>query len=156
LIDGRTFAISDRRGDMMGGAEGLVHDDQRHLSRLAVHLDGESLTPMATATPSPFSALVVHRPRDADGLERPALLLRRRTLDGGLRDQLELWATGHQAVTATISVSMGADFAHIFDVKEGRGRTPVTPQAVDNGLDFHAPHLDVRWSGRRSRADPET
>ena len=43
----------------------------------------------------------------------------------------------------------GFIFAHIFDVKEGRGRTPVTAQAVDNGLDFHAPDLDVatqvRW-----------
>jgi hypothetical protein len=83
LLDGRTFAISDRRGDMMGGAEGLVCDDHRHLSRLAVHVDGESLTPIATATPAPFSAIVVRRPRDAAGLERPALLLRRRTLDGG-------------------------------------------------------------------------
>jgi glycogen debranching enzyme len=158
LIDGRTFAISDRRGDMVGGAEGLVHDDHRHLSRLVVKIDGESMTPIATATPSPFIALVVHRPRDVNGVERPALLLRRRTLDAGLGDELELWATGHQVVTATISVTVGADFAHIFDVKEGRGRLPVTPKAVADGFDLHAPDSDavthVRWHPPASEVSP--
>jgi hypothetical protein len=149
LIDGRTFAISDRRGDIVGGAEGLVHDDHRHLSRLSLLVDDEPLTPIADATPSPFSALFVHRPRDADGLERPALFLRRRTLDAGLRDELELWATGHQPVTATIAVTVGADFAHIFEVKEGHGRPPVAPHAVVDGFDLVAPNGDtathVRW-----------
>jgi glycogen debranching enzyme len=149
LIDGRTFAISDRRGDIVGGAEGLVHHDRRHVSRLSVLIDDEPLVPIADATPSPFSALVVHRPRDADGVERPALLVRRRRLDAGLRDELELWATGHHPVTATISVTVGADFAHIFDVKDGHGRPPVAPRVVVDGFDLVAPDrtaaTNVRW-----------
>ena len=40
LIDGLTFAISDALGDICGDADGLIADDTRHLSRLAVRVDG--------------------------------------------------------------------------------------------------------------------
>ncbi|MET0908788.1 MAG: glycogen debranching N-terminal domain-containing protein [Ilumatobacteraceae bacterium] len=150
LISGATFAISDRRGDITGGTEGLVHDDRRFLSRFALRVDDVPLTPIATATPSPSSAVVIHRLRDGAGHERPALLLRRRRLDGSLRDDLELWATGHDAVASTLRLAVGADFAHIFEVKRGVGRPAATPRVLDDGVvlvgDGDENATRIRWN----------
>ncbi len=85
-------------------------------------VDGNRLTPIASATTSPFDALVVHRLHDADGGELSALLVRRRRIAAGLRDDLELWSTDGRDVSVHLTIEFGADFAHIFDVKAGAGR----------------------------------
>ena len=102
LIDGRTFAIGDQRGDIGGGAEGYVHADRRHLSRFDVLVDGARLSSLAVATPSPSSSVVVHRLRDELGVERPAIVVRRRRLGGTLHEDVELWATGREPITVSL------------------------------------------------------
>ena len=150
LIDGRTFAISDQRGDISGGAEGYVHADRRHLSRFDVFVDGARLSSLAVAPTSPSSSVVVHRLRDERGVERPAIVVRRRRLGGTLHEDVELWATGREAITVSLAVGVAADFGHLFDVKAGRGRPVVTPTAVVHGLEFQDPNgtamTSVRWN----------
>ena len=149
LVDGRTFAISDRSGDVHGGVHGLVHDDLRHLSRLVLTVDGTPLTPIASAATSPFDALIVHRLRDASGAELPALLIRRRRLAEALRDDVELWPTARQYVSVLLTIQFGADFAHIFDVKAGAGRPPAPGHADRDGIRFTDPDslaaTRLRW-----------
>ena len=122
LVDGRAFVISDLSGDVRGGVHGLVYDDFRHLSRFVVTIDGNRLTPIASGATSPFDALVVHRLHDANGGELPGLLVRRRRIATGFRDDLELWSTDGRNVSVRLTIEFGADFAHIFDVKAGAGR----------------------------------
>ena len=84
-----------------------------------ITVDGGPVTPIASSTPTPFEALVVHRLSNGDGNEAPAILSRRRTVAGAMRERIELWATSASSITARITLSVSADFAHIFDVKAG-------------------------------------
>ena len=157
LIDGRTFAIGDKQGDIGGGAEGYVHADRRHLSRFDVFVDGARLSSLAVATPSPSSSVVVHRLRDELGVERPAIVVRRRRVRGTLQEDVELWATGREPVTVTLSVTVAADFAHIFDVKAGRRRNAATPHPIVDGFEFQDPDgtatTTVRWDRAPDQLD---
>jgi glycogen debranching enzyme len=136
LVDGRAFVISDVSGDVRGGVHGLVYDDFRHLSRFVVTIDGHRLTPIARAATSPFDALVVHRLHDADGGELPGLLVRRRRIATGFRDDLELWSTDGRDVSVRLTIEFGADFAHIFDVKAGAGRGAAPMRADADGIEL--------------------
>ena len=71
LVDGRTFAISDESGRMWAPTHGLVHDDLRHVSRLAVSIDGSPAELLASTAATPLSAVIVSR-FDAGPGSRPA------------------------------------------------------------------------------------
>ena len=152
LVEGRTFVISDVSGDVRGGVHGLVYDDLRHLSRFVLTVDGNRLTPIASATTSPFDALVVHRLHDADGGELSALLVRRRRIAAGLRDDLELWSTDGRDVSVHLTIEFGADFAHIFDVKAGAGRAPAPLLADADGIQLTDPDTSAATRLRWDRA----
>ena len=128
LIDGLTFAISDALGDIGGGADGFITDDTRHLSRLAVRVDGAPLHPLAAAQLAPstarFRSFVSPRPGHMDRsleVER-----RRRVVADGLEDELILrwWAESPCQVPVLIEVD--ADFADIFAIR-GLNTGPVSP-----------------------------
>ena len=127
-----------------------MHADRRHLSRFDVFVDGARLSSLAVATPSPSSSVVVHRLRDERGVERPAIIVRRRRLGGTLHEDIELWATGRETITVSLAVGVAADFAHLFDVKAGRARPVVTPTADVHGFEFQDPDgtatTTVRWN----------
>jgi glycogen debranching enzyme len=152
LVDGRAFVISDVSGDVRGGVHGLVYDDFRHLSRFVVTIDGKRLTPIASAATSPFDAVVVHRLHDADGGELPALLVRRRRIATGLRDDLELWSTDGRHVSVHLTIEFAADFAHIFDVKAGAGRAPAPMRARADGIELTDPDTSAATRLRWDRA----
>ena len=152
LVDGRTFVISDVSGDVRGGVHGFVYDDLRHLSRFVLTVDGNRLTPIARATTSPFDALVVHRLHSADGDELSALLVRRRRIAAGLRDDLELWSTDGRDVSVQLTIEFGADFAHIFDVKAGAERAPAPLRADAEGIELTDPDTSAATRLRWDRA----
>ncbi len=128
LVEGRTFAISDQAGQMLGGTHGLVHDDLRHLSELVVELVGARLEVLASAALTPLSAMVVSQPAGAEGVPVQAVLTRRRWLAGGLREDIHVTNNSPVAQRWTLRVRVAADFAHVFDVKAskvGRRHAPV-------------------------------
>ena len=149
LVEGRAFVISDACGDVREGVHGFVHDDIRHLSRLVLTTFGNRCAPIASAATSPFEALVVHRLHDAEGDELSALLVRRRRLATGLRDDLELWSTDGRDVSVQLSIEFAADFAHIFDVKAGKGRARAPLRADADGIVLSDPATSaatrLRW-----------
>src|SRR5215204_1142127 len=88
LVDGRTFAISDETGQMRGGTHGMVHDDLRHLSRFDLDVPGAELDVLASSAPTPLSAVVVTRLTRAADRSVRAVLIRRRWVAGGLREDV--------------------------------------------------------------------
>jgi glycogen debranching enzyme len=157
VLDGRTFAISDRNGDIRDGVHGFVHADRRHLSRFELAVDGRPLTPIASATPTPFEAIVVHRLRDARGAEAPAIVTRRRTIGGAMREHVELWATDARPASARITMGVSSDFLHIFDVKAGLAGPPAPLSVTDDGAAIAAQDgawaTRVRWDRRPLSVD---
>ena len=119
LIDGLTFAISDALGDIGEGADGLITDDTRHLSRMAVRIDGAPLHPLGAAQLAPstarFRGFVSTRPAHADRsleVER-----RRRVVADGLEDELVLRWWAESPCQVLVVVEVDADFADIFAIR---------------------------------------
>jgi glycogen debranching enzyme len=163
LVDGRTFVISRRSGDLGGQAHGLVVDDRRHLSRFTLTVPGQSLETLASTSPNPLAAVIVQRVIDTER-SRPAscLVIRRRWIAGGMRDEIEVRQTASRPSSLDIEVALGADFAHVFDVKGGLNRAPGRVVDDDEGWMICPVDLDdvdvatrVRWSPA-AMADPET
>src|SRR6476620_4309086 len=119
LVDGRTFAISDEAGEIWAPTHGLVHDDLRHLSHFDVRVDGEPLEVLACSTPTPLSAVVVGR-LEGEGDAGRVLVIRHRWVASGLREEIQVRNTSAHPRSLTLRVTLGADFAHLFDVKAGR------------------------------------
>ncbi|MDX6555231.1 MAG: hypothetical protein QOD86_1426 [Miltoncostaeaceae bacterium] len=118
LIDGLTFAISDGLGDFGGGADGFIADDTRHLSRLAVRIDGATPHPLGSARLSPATARFrgfLPRPEQVDRVlevER-----RRRVVANGLEDELLVRWWGESSCRVAVDVDLAADFADIFAIR---------------------------------------
>ena len=130
LVDGRTFAISDEGGQMWAPTHGLVHDDLRHVSRLDVSLAEGPVEVLASTTPTPLSAVIVGRVHDGHHSKQPGVVTTRRWIASGLRQDVRLQNPSNHERRWTLRISIAADFAHVFDVKAGRGGREVLP-AVD-------------------------
>lgn len=131
LVDGRTFVISELSGNCTGGTHGLIYDDLRHLSYLRVAVGGASLHTLAATAPTPLSSVSVQRLHDADDVATRCLMVRRRWIARGLRDEIELVETGHAPRSLRVTLSVAADFAHLFDVKAARGGGACALRQVD-------------------------
>jgi glycogen debranching enzyme len=136
VVDGRSFAISAEAGDMLGATHGLVYDDLRHLSRLRFTVADARIELLGASTPTPLSAVTVSRVvapvKDGDDHDDhttgPAarrgdlteiLMIRRRWLAGSLVEELTLRNPHPLPVSLHLDLEVAADFAHVFDVKNG-------------------------------------
>ena len=161
VVDGRSFAISAEAGDMVGATHGLVYDDIRHLSRLRMTVNAGRVELLSATTPTPLSAVTVSRsmvtvedsrqvlPAAAGEPERhhvaELLVVRHRWLGGSLVEELSLRNPHSLPVSVHLELEVGADFAHVFDVKSGTGSGDTArPESSSPG----------RWT-LRSPLDPE-
>ncbi len=125
LVDGRTFAISNAAGDIWAATHGLIHDDLRHLSEFVLRFDNRDLEVLTGTAISPFAGVFVQRMRAApDAESNAATVIRRRFLGGGFREDIEVHNPTPSAIALDLTLRVGADFAHLFDVKAGHGRAP--------------------------------
>ena len=132
LVDGRTFAISDHAGNCLGGTHGMVHDDLRHVSKLRIWIDGGTLHTLASSAPTPLSSVSVQRLHaPVSDVPSTCILVRRRWIASGLRDEVELIETGRENRRVRLLMSIAADFAHLFDVKASQGGEDGTIRPAD-------------------------
>lgn len=124
LVAGATFAVSDMAGEFRPGTwQGLYHRDARVLSRMAVRLDGR---PPGLLASHRVGGSVAHHvlvaATEADG-SPTALLLRRRSVAGEVRERFELRAFG-EAVDVELRVDVEVDFADLLALKAAPGDPP--------------------------------
>ena len=169
VVDGQAFLLSDGKGDVAPGTtHGFFVGDTRFLDRAQLFVNGRPLELLARDQPDAFAATIVLRPKTEDGLpSRDVLVVRRRYLGLGLREDIELrnYSTGELPVVVTLKVS--ADFADLFAVKDGRAgpsehvRVEVPEgirlQAAGNGVHrddgAHVPRRRRRGPRRRGHLD---
>jgi glycogen debranching enzyme len=122
LLEETTFCISDASGDIVpGGAQGLFFRDTRFLSRLELRLDGELPEPVAVQSNDPFRCtFLARRPPAPFRADSTLLIIRRRYVGNGMRDEITLRSLGHEPSAAHLTVAVSSDFADLFEVKEGR------------------------------------
>ncbi len=135
IIDGTTFCIADREGDIRpGGASGLFAQDCRFLSRSELAVNGVRCESLGVSYEDPCE--VVHVLRVSPKVLPPesnVLIFRRRTLGNRYAETLLFRHYGNERVSLQISFALHADFADLFEVKAGSSAAEPTPQVVLTG-----------------------
>lgn len=124
LVHGTSFCVCDDDGEMDGSiAQGAFYQDTRILSRWSLKVDGKPVQGITVQSPEPFHARFVGRAHSrAEGIESTLLVQRERYIGGGMREDIILRNYGRQRVICTVVLQVDADFADVFEVKEGRIR----------------------------------
>jgi len=125
LVEGTSFAISNPNGDIdPGGPQGLFYRDTRYLSRWRLRIDDVPIQPLTVVPSDPFSARFLGRVQPREGQTDSTLfIVRERFVGDGMREDLILRNLGGETTVCSIAVEVEADFAHLFDVKEGRAQS---------------------------------
>jgi len=125
LVDESSFTLSGRGGDIRPGTiQGLFVMDTRLLSRLELSIDGVAAEPLAVSLDEPFAATFVSRVRrpGAPAHESPILVLRRRYVGSGMREDITVRNYNGYEVRVHVHLAVDSDFADVFSVKDGRAK----------------------------------
>jgi glycogen debranching enzyme len=138
-VQGESFVISASNGDLVsGGDHGVYVRDTRFVSRLEVRVDGR--TPLHLSGASVGGARAVfhgYLPASRDTEIDPTVsVTRRRHIDGGLREEIDLTNAGAVEVSFRVTLRAAADFAYVFDVKHGRVLDTSVPERDGDTLAF--------------------
>jgi glycogen debranching enzyme len=140
LIEGSTFCISGRSGDVVpGSVQGLFYRDTRILAGWQVRVQGTVPQVVMVLHGEPYQARFVSRVPVGDR-QAELLIERTRYVGDGMREEIRVRNLGPRPVRTTLQVRCSADFADLFAVKEGRG-------AVGGRLSIrpHASWLDLQY-----------
>ncbi|HEY6793497.1 MAG TPA: glycogen debranching N-terminal domain-containing protein [Kineosporiaceae bacterium] len=146
LVEGSTFCIGSSNGDISPGTiHGLFFRDTRILSRWELRIDGRSPDTLVVQHDAPFSASFVCRtPPRAGRADSTLLVVRRRYVGDGMREDVVLENLSNEAAACTVTILADFDFADLFEVKENRvgsGMGRISNQIADGLL------ADYRWMG---------
>jgi glycogen debranching enzyme len=133
LVEGSSFCLSDGRGDIQPNRpEGLFVGDTRILSRWQLAIDSMPPELLESDEIDPFNATFVAR--HAARSSHPVLVVRsRRLLHGAIREQITVRNLGSARCDATLTLAIGADFADLFSVKEGKPAPDAVSRAFADG-----------------------
>jgi glycogen debranching enzyme len=122
LIDGSTFCISEGDGRILPGhAQGLFVRDTRFLALWELLIDGVPAELLTVQAEEPFAATFIGRVPPAPGhADSSLLVLERRYVGNGMRADITIHNLGATAVNPVVTLRTDADFADLFEVKEGR------------------------------------
>jgi glycogen debranching enzyme len=125
LIEGSSFCISASTGNLIPGAPmGLFVRDTRLLSVWLLEVDGEGLEPLTVCSTSAFAATYLTRSRPRRGqAESTLLLVREREIGDGMQERIRIRNLAGEAAGLILTLRVAADFADLFEVKEGRPRS---------------------------------
>jgi glycogen debranching enzyme len=122
ILDGNTFVVSDRRGDIEGkpGDEaGLFRADMRYLSRWVLTVDGKrpnvlSIDDFQYFCAQHFCALTT----GTIYVDSHLSVTRRRAVAAGFFEHVLLKNHGHEPLDVLVRIEADADFADLFEVKD--------------------------------------
>ncbi|CAN5696268.1 glycogen debranching N-terminal domain-containing protein [soil metagenome] len=148
LVEGATFCISGRAGDIAEGeSQGLFFRDTRFLSAYELRLNGLALQSLSSFVGDPFSATFVTRARPRPGRADSTLVaFRNRYVGRGMREDIAIRNFSDEAMPCLVELAIDADFADLFEVKEGRVelRGERSLETSDGHLSFGYHHGDAR------------
>ncbi|MGJ3190330.1 amylo-alpha-1,6-glucosidase [Paenarthrobacter sp. FR1] len=122
LVEGSSFCISSANGDIHSELpHGVFHLDTRILSRWELTINGQMIEPLAAETREPYRALFAGRVPRSDGYaDSPLLVERLREVGAGILEEITIRNYSSQAAECSITLTVEADFADLFEVKEAR------------------------------------
>jgi glycogen debranching enzyme len=159
LVEGRSFCVSDRVGDLGGAAtHGLIVQDTRFVEHLVLTVDGDRLEPLGVEPIGPHAATFVTRRKPRDGLADSTLLvMRERYVGNGFVEDITLENLSRQAEEHTLALTASTDFANLFEVKEGRAAAArdITSTGADGVVAQATLHPAPRSVRLTATGDPE-
>jgi glycogen debranching enzyme len=122
LVEGSSFCISSSNGDIHPEhPHGVFVQDTRILSGWALTIDGQPLEPLAAETKEPYRALFGGRVPRLDGYaDSPLVVERLREVGAGIQEQITVRNYSLEPADCVVSLTVEADFADLFEVKEAR------------------------------------
>jgi glycogen debranching enzyme len=121
VLDGSSFFVSDRDGDCPPSQEtGFFHQDVRHLSTWRLRVDGRPIRLLTSRNDAYWSARVFGTLASASVGHNPPVSIRRdRVVAGGVHEELQVDNHGPDPCRLTLELEVAADFADLFEVKQG-------------------------------------
>jgi glycogen debranching enzyme len=121
VLEGRTFMVSDSRGDVAPGSiGGLVHEDTRFVSRWELRLEGRPLSLLKSGPVDYDSAAFFLTNPDTPRLRAHSVAVRRLRLVGeGALEQISVFNTSSESISCELRLLCGADFADLFEIRSG-------------------------------------
>jgi glycogen debranching enzyme len=137
ILDGSTFVVSDRRGDIDAGTDqphGLFFADTRFLSRWILTLEGRPLEVLSTDDIEYFAAQFFLYPPTGTIYENPVFsVMRQRTVGDGIHEDVLLFNHSAESVEVGLRMSADSDFADLFEVKDALKKTGERYRDVRDG-----------------------
>jgi glycogen debranching enzyme len=122
ILDGSTFIVSDRRGDIQAAPDephGLFYRDTRFLSRWVLTFNGRSLTTLSTDETAYSAAQFFLYPPTGTIYENPTVsVIRNRMVGDGFHEDLTVINHGQKPIDVELRLEAASDFADIFEVKD--------------------------------------
>jgi len=121
-LEGDTFVVSDRRGDIAISpeeAQGLFQGDTRFLSRWVLTVNGQLPNPLSTDDVNYFSSQFFLVPGTGTiYVDSPLSIVRQRAVGGGFHEELKVRNHTPKPITLDLRIEAEADFADLFQVKD--------------------------------------
>ncbi|UQX11386.1 amylo-alpha-1,6-glucosidase [Candidatus Mycobacterium methanotrophicum] len=135
LVEGATFCLSDRHGDVLHGKpHGLFFRDARVLSRWEMRVDGQVAESLSVESSEAFAAqFILRRAPRAGRADSTLLVVRERLIADGLRETISLHNLDRESTVVSLELHADADFADLFAIKEGRVSVGGADMAVSDG-----------------------
>lgn len=122
ILDGATFVVSDRLGDLdasLADSHGLFHSDTRYLSRFRLTVNEVSPKVLSVDDSAHYAAqFFLVQPTGSVIDDSQLAVIRRRSIDLGFREEITVLSHSRQAMDVDLQIDVAADFADLFEVKE--------------------------------------
>ncbi|MDG4806450.1 glycogen debranching N-terminal domain-containing protein [Micromonospora sp. WMMD1120] len=143
ILDGNTFVVSDRRGDIEPSYDfptGLFSFDTRFLSKWLLTLDGNRLHALSVDDEESYRTTFFLAPGEPTHyLDAKASVIRSRAIVGSFQEELTVLNHTGSEVEFTVRMEMSADFADLFEIKrprQKRGQTTISVSANELRLTY--------------------
>jgi glycogen debranching enzyme len=138
ILDGSTFVVSDRRGDIDAAPDqphGLFFRDTRFLSRWVLRFEREgTLEVLSTDDVDYFSAQFFLYPPTGTIYKNPAIsVIRQRSVGDGLHEDVVVLNHSPQEIHVRFRMEADSDFADVFEVKDALKKKGELYRSVRDG-----------------------
>ena len=137
ILDGSTFVVSDRHGDVDAGPDqphGLFFKDTRFLSRWLLTVNGTKPDVLSTDDVDYFAAQFFLVPPTGTIYKNPYLsVIRKRFVGEGFHEDITIMNHDSEPAELELRLEAGSDFADLFEVKDALEKKGATYREIRDG-----------------------
>jgi glycogen debranching enzyme len=122
VLDGSTFVVGDRLGDVRadeGREHGFFSDDTRFISRWVLRVGDTPLELLSLNQSAHFDAQFFLTPGVGPDEQAPCSIVRHRLVDDVWMEEITVTNHLHETSRLSVALEVDADFADLFEVKDG-------------------------------------